>query len=101
MTRILAVSLLLLTACASPAPEFIGARETRIVRGGREFAVFRQGNRAEAIRLGYATRAERQGMLATLVAVMEQATGCTPVPGTIEGDTGEIRARLRCPKAKA
>lgn len=89
-------AILMLAACASPAPEFMGAEQIRITRDGRDFAVFRQGNRAEAIRLGYATLPERQGMVATLTSVMEEATGCTPVPGTIEGDTGEIRARLRC-----
>ncbi|MGL4310466.1 MAG: hypothetical protein ACRCSU_08255 [Paracoccaceae bacterium] len=96
-----ALALFLLTACASPAPEFMGAQEIRITRGGRDFAVFRQGNRAEAIRLGYATLPERQGMVAMLVSVMAEATGCTPIPGTVEGDTSEIRARLRCPKGRA
>lgn len=88
----------LLTGCASPAPEFMGAQEMRLTRNGRDFAVFRQGNRAEAIRLGYAALSERKGMVATLISVMAEATGCTPIPGTVEGDTGEIRARLRCPR---
>ncbi len=88
----------LLAGCASPAPGFFGAVETRVTRDGRDFAVYRKGNVAEAIRLGYATRKERYGLTATLVLVMEEATGCRVVPATVKGDSGEIRARLTCPK---
>jgi len=89
---------LLVAACASPAPEFMGASQTRISRDGRDYAVFHTATRAEVVRLGYAGRAERQGMLAVMIDVMAEATGCTPVVSSIEGDTGEIRGRIRCPK---
>lgn len=94
--RASAALLLCLAACASPAPEFIGAAETRLTRDGIRFAVFHRGDRAEAIRLDAIPRARHRDMPALLVAVMEEATGCGVRPETLAGDTAEIRASLRC-----
>lgn len=87
---------LLIAACASPAPEFIGADQTRLELGGVRFAVFQRGNRAEAIRLDRIPAARHREMPVLLVQAMEQATGCTVIRPSLAGDTAEIRATLRC-----
>lgn len=86
----------LIAACASPAPEFFGAKETRITRDGIRFAVFQRGNRAEAIRLDRISGTRHREMPVLLVSVMEEVTGCRVIRSTLAGDTAEIRATLRC-----
>lgn len=87
---------LLIAACASPAPEFFGAQQSRVELGGIRIAVFQRGNRAEAIRLDRIPAARHREMPVLLVQAMEQATGCTVIRPTMAGDTTEIRATLRC-----
>lgn len=94
--RLFMTIVILLAACASPAPEFFGAQQTRLELGGIRFAVFHRGNRAEAIRLDSIPRSRHREMPVLLVQAMEQATGCTVIRRTLAGDTTEIRASLQC-----
>jgi hypothetical protein len=92
--------LLLLAACASPAPEFFGASRHEVTMGGIRFVVLQKGERAEVVRLGYLTRAERVPVAGLMVEAAEAATGCKVKPGSITtgmpGDTGEARMALTC-----
>ena len=92
---------LLLAACASPAPDFLGAQRHDLVLDGIRFAVFHKDTDAEVIRLGYLSRRERAKVPELMVRAAEQATGCAVIPGSltsrIPGDTGEARVSLRCP----
>lgn len=88
--------LLLLAACASPAPQFMDATRSDVVVGGRSFAVFREGSRAQVIRLGYATPAERRDIPARMLRAVALATGCQPVATSFRGDSGERRGRITC-----
>jgi len=91
--------LLLLTACAnSPSPKLIGATRTETTVEGRTFVVYRKDTIAEVVRLGWAGAEERQGMRERMIRAAEQATGCTANEGSAEGDDGELKVRLRCPK---
>ncbi|MFC7703979.1 hypothetical protein ACFQXB_07215 [Plastorhodobacter daqingensis] len=87
----------LLCACASPAPEFLGAPQTRIERDGMRFALFRKGDRVQVIRLDHADRATRQSLPDLMLRLIAEETGCQPRLSSLRGDTGEIRARLACP----
>lgn len=93
-------ALALLAACASPAPEFFGAVRHDLELGGIRFTVFWKGERAEVIRLGYLTRAQRAPVPALMIRAAEQATGCRVLPGSVvtglPGDTGEARMDLDC-----
>ena len=90
-------ALLLLTACtASPAPRFFDAQRSDVVVEGRSYAVFRQGNRAQVIRLGYATPAQRKDIPEQMLRAVALATGCTPVATSFQGDSGERRGRITC-----
>ena len=92
--------ILLLAACASPAPEYFGATRHDIALDGIRFAVFHKGNEAEVIRLGYLTRQQRAPVPALMVRAAEQATGCAVIANSlhsrIPGDTGEARVSLQC-----
>ena len=94
------IPLLLLCACASPAPGFIGAVRHDVTLDGIRFAVFHKGAEAEVIRLSYLSRAARAPVPELMMQAAAQATGCRPVPGSlvtrIPGDTGEARVTLRC-----
>ncbi|MCC5983955.1 MAG: hypothetical protein JJU42_06290 [Rhodobacteraceae bacterium] len=90
------IALALGAGCASPSPEFAGAQETRIVHDGVPIAVFRQGTRAQAIRMENRWTDQR-AMPARLVAAIESVTGCTARPGTVAGDSGVITTDLICP----
>ncbi|WP_146036504.1 hypothetical protein [Pseudotabrizicola formosa] len=91
------VLLLLLCACgAQPAPQFFGADRTDVVRDGRSYTVYQKGNAVEVIRLGYARRGEHQGIRATMIDMIPEVTGCTLIASSLQGDSGEMRGRLRC-----
>lgn len=100
MRHVIPLLLLLLSACASPAPGFMGAERQDVTLGGVRFAVFRRDSEAEVIRLGYLTRKERAAVPELMMQAAAQATGCTAIPNSmvtkIPGDTGEARISLRC-----
>jgi hypothetical protein len=89
-------ALLLLAACASPSPQFFDARRSDVVVEGRSYAVFRDGNRAQVIRLGYASPAERRAIPDQMLRAVALATGCSAVASSFTGDSGERRGRLTC-----
>lgn len=98
--RILAL-LLALTACgAQPAPQMWGATRTDVTRDGRQYTVFQKGKQVEIIRLGWAARGQHQAIRATMIDLIQEMTGCRLVASTLQGDSGEMRGRVNCPKAK-
>lgn len=100
MRHAILIPLLLLTACASPAPGFMGAERHDITLNGIRFAVFQHDSEAEVIRLGYLTRKQRAAVPELMMQAAAQATGCTAIPNSmvtkIPGDTGEARISLHC-----
>ncbi len=91
------IPLLMLAACgAQPTPLMFGATRTDVTRDGRNYVVFKKENAVEIIRLGYARRGEHAGIRETMVALIPQVTDCTLVESTLSGDSGEMRARVRC-----
>ena len=93
---------LLLAACDSPSPEFIGTPETRVTVEGTRIAVYRRGEHAQAIRLDRASRSEQPLMPARLRRAITIATGCTVVAGSegpqlgLLADSGVLTARIAC-----
>ena len=93
------VLFLLLAACgAQPAPEFFGAQKSEVTRNGRAYTVFHTDRRVEVIRLGYARRGTHQAIRADMIALIPEVTGCTLVDRSLQGDSGEMRGTIRCPK---
>lgn len=95
------ILILLLSACASPAPRFFGAERSEVVLDGIRFVVFFKETEAEVIRMGYLTRKQRDPVPQLMVQAAEVATGCRVIPNTLRsrlpGDTGEARVDLDCP----
>lgn len=91
------VPLIFLAACATAAPEFMGATRTDITVDGRSYTVFQKGERVEVIRNGYARRGEHQEIRAAMIELIPMVTGCTLRESTVIGDSGEMRATLNCP----
>ena len=100
MRVILIPLILLLAACASPAPGYFNATRDDITLQGIDFTVFHDGNSAEVIRLGYLSRRERDFVPTLMVEAAEKTTGCRAIPNSlrtrIPGDTGEGRVTLDC-----
>lgn len=89
--------LVFLAACgASPAPQFFGAERTEVTRDGRDYVVFRKGDRVEVIRLGYARHGEHAEIRAAMIALIPEVTGCALRETILQGDSGEMRGRLTC-----
>ena len=87
----------MLIACGpQPAPQFFGADRSDVIRDGRRYTVYQKGHAVEVIRLGYARRGEHQAIRATMIALIPEVTGCTLIASTLQGDSGEMRGRLRC-----
>jgi hypothetical protein len=88
-----------LAACgAQPAPEFFGAQRVDTSVNGRNYTVFFTDDRVEVIRLGYAVRGEHAGIRADMIGLIPQVTGCKLNETSLKGDSGEMRASIRCPK---
>lgn len=75
-----------------------GAERFEVTRDGRQYVLFLKDNQVEIIRLGYATRGEHAGIRATMLALIPEVTGCRLNEASATGDSGEIRARVRCPQ---
>ena len=91
---------LFLAACgAQPAPHMFGAEKTRVSRGGRDYVVFQKGNAVEVIRLGFAAPGEHQEIRATMIALIPEVTGCRLRETSLQGDSGEMRGLVTCPRA--
>lgn len=88
---------LMLAACDSHSPQLGRAEPTKLTRGGYEITVWRAGDRVEAIRHGFARRADKPHLRATLMRAMRDATGCDLRENSVEGDIGVLRGRLSCP----
>lgn len=92
------VLFLFLAGCAaSPAPEFMGAQRTEVVRDGRSYVVWQREERFEVVRLGYAARGEHRAIRATMLTLVPEVTGCKLVDTSVQGDSGEMRGSLNCP----
>jgi|LFIK01.1.fsa_nt_gi hypothetical protein len=96
MFRFVLALCLILTACDSPSPMMRGATHHEAEIGGYRITVWQQADRVEIIRHGMARRADQPQLREIMVQAAQQTTGCQLRPGSIEGDTGVLRARLDC-----
>lgn len=76
----------------------MGAERIDARRDGRDYVLYRKGNQVEIIRLGWAARGQHQAIRATMIGLIPELTGCRIVPSTLQGDSGEMRGRISCPR---
>lgn len=89
---------MLLAACgAQPTPTMFGAERIAVQRGGRDYVLFRKGDRVEVIRLGWASHGQHKQIRATMVTLIPELTGCPLRPDSLQGDSGEMRGKIDCP----
>ena len=69
-----------------------------VTRDGRQYTVFYTEKRVEVIRLGYAGRGDHEAIRATMIGLIPQVTGCILNDRSLQGDSGEMRGSIRCPK---
>lgn len=98
--RLHLVLIMLLASCASPSPEFMGARGQDVTLDGIRFTVFHRGGDVQVIRHGYLTRDQRAPVQDLMMRAARQATGCQVVPNSlttkIPGDTGVANMAMKC-----
>lgn len=98
MFRALALALTL-TACGpQPSPSFFGAKRSDVTRDGRQYTLYHTENKVEIIRLGYAANGQHRAIRATMIALIPEVTGCRLVAKTLQGDSGEMRGHIICPR---
>lgn len=91
--------ILVLAACgAQPAPHMFGAERFDAHRDGHDYVVYLKGDRVEIIRLGYARRGAHQAIRATMVTLVPELTGCRLRETSLQGDSGEMRGLVSCPR---
>ncbi|TVS05387.1 MAG: hypothetical protein EA407_02395 [Rhodobacteraceae bacterium] len=86
----------LLASCDSPSPSMQGAMRHEAVLESYRFTIWQKGDQVEIIRHGYAPSADQPKLRGLMVQAAQQTTGCRLQPGSAEGDTGVLRARLGC-----
>jgi hypothetical protein len=92
----LLVLLVLLAGCDSPTPSMMGAERHEVARNGRNYVVYQTNDAFEVIRMGYARRGEHMQIRADMIDMIRVVTGCRIDEASVQGDSGEIRGRLRC-----
>lgn len=99
LLRAVALLILLIAAACGPQPHpgMWGGDRTDIRRDGRQYTIWQKGDRVEVIRLGWANPGEHQAIRATMIALIPEVTGCRLNERSLQGDSGEMRAKLRCP----
>lgn len=74
----------------------LGAARSEVSRDGRDYVVLQKGDRVEVVRLGFAGPGSHAAIRETMLVLVAEATGCTPVDGSWHGDSGQMRGRVRC-----
>jgi hypothetical protein len=97
---LLCIALSLAACGAQPTPQMWGAKRTDVTRDGRTYTIFQKDKQVEVIRLGWASPGEHQGIRKTMIDLIPEVTGCRLVESTLQGDSGEMRGRILCPKTK-
>jgi hypothetical protein len=90
------LTVICLCGCNSPSPWLAGGTNQQVVLDGVTISVWQKGDQAEAIRMGHAPRRDQPRLRPLMVRAIEQVTGCTLRPGTLDGDTGVLRAAVDC-----
>lgn len=73
-----------------------GGERHEVERNGRSYVLYHTDTMAEVIRLGYARPGEHAAIRTDMVDMIPVVTGCRVDESSVKGDSGEIRAKLRC-----
>lgn len=87
---------LLLSACASPSPEFAGTTPTVVELDGATYSIFRRGSEVEVIRTGFVSPQALSSIQPTMLRLVRETTGCEVVEGSLTGDPALSRMKVDC-----
>jgi hypothetical protein len=73
-----------------------GSIRTEVSRDGRDYVVLQKGDQVEVVRLGFAGPRRHAAIRETMLALVPEVTGCQPVVGAWQGDSGQMRGKVRC-----
>ena len=68
----------------------------KVTAGGRDYTLWYDEKRVEIVRHGWASPGEHQAIRAEMIVLIPQVTGCTLNTASLTGDSGEMRAAIRC-----
>lgn len=74
----------------------VGAAKAEITANGRAYTVWYTDTRVEIVRHGWASPGAHQQIRADMTLLIPQVTGCTLNEASLTGDSGEMRAAIRC-----
>ena len=89
-------TLVLLAACSSPSPGFMGADRASVTVEGWEIDVYRKGDEAQAIRLTFDRAADGHLMAQRGLVAVAMVTGCQKLRALDEGDPAVVTVRVGC-----
>ncbi|MCC5959289.1 MAG: hypothetical protein JJU08_08105 [Rhodobacteraceae bacterium] len=87
---------LFIAGCDSPSPWLVHGTATSVTADGYAMTVWQAGDSVEVIRHGYAPRRDQKRLRPAMARAIADVTGCDIRPGTLEGDSGVLRAKLDC-----
>ncbi len=90
------ILLMLLSACAVPAPRFVGAERHEATANGLHYVVWRRADAVEVHRIGPGRPRTRDVWLGAITAI-QTATGCALRPRSLAGDGAVLTGRIDCP----
>ena len=96
MSRWFLIPVFCLMACDSPAPWLAHGTATPVQAAGYAMTVWQAGDNVEVIRHGYAPRNDQPQLRPAMARAIVDVTSCAIRPGTLEGDSGVLRAKLDC-----
>lgn len=94
--RVLVLSLFLAACVSSPSPTMMGTTKVEATANGRAYTIWYTDTRVEIVRHGWASPGEHQQIRADMIALIPLMTNCTLNEATLTGDSGEMRASIRC-----
>lgn len=92
-----AALILLLAACNTGSPEFLGVVPQRVTIGQSTFDVRRKDDRVEVLRMSREPVFSLAAIVPRATQAVIAATGCVPRPESWTGDQAMARVTVDCP----
>ncbi len=86
---------MVLAGCNTPSVQFLGVEPVLVEAEGRSFKVYRQGDRAQAIRIGSDSDLSKLNAATRASIAIQKATGCEIRSGSLTTDRIITNAALK------
>lgn len=96
VNKLFSAMLLMLAACSSPSPHFMGVEPVAQTVSGVRFDIYRREDLVQAIRLSGRLPGGPAAIKAAALIAIHNATGCRVELADLAGDMEVITASLSC-----